>query len=211
MVGRTNPLYLQVRTISATSKAVKLEMPKRTNLPALWRSLMARRVSAKGVARSCSVVRRDVVGTSWSQTYSGMQIQDIHGLGAQLLQADVQRRQHFVVRVVPGLRGVLDLARQGQAAVLPTSLAREGLLLAADVDACRVDLVVAARLEQIENLAELADVGDAGARRLIRAKGHQAQDDAWLGGLGDEGRHCVNSGFESGVTFKDRVSLGGRV
>jgi hypothetical protein len=118
-----------------------------------------------------------------------MQIQDIHALGPQLLQTNLGRLQHLVVGILARLVRVLDLGGQGQAAVLPAGLAREGLLLAADVDAGRVDLAVAARLEQVERLAELAHVGDARARRLIRAKGHQPQDDAGLGGLRDEGRH----------------------
>jgi hypothetical protein len=118
-----------------------------------------------------------------------MQIQDIHALGPQLLQTDLGRLQHLVIGILARLVRVLDLGRQRQAAVLPAGLAREGLLLAADVDAGRVDLAVAARLEQVEHLAELAHIGHPRAGRLVRAKGHQPQDDARLGGLGDEGRH----------------------
>ena len=122
-------------------------------------------------------------------TYSCVKIQNVDALGPQLLQAGVHRLQHLVVGVGARLGGIGDLGGQRQAAVLPAGVAREGLLLAADVHAGRVDLAVPARLEPVEHAAELAGVGDAGAGRLVGAKRHQAEDDARRGGLGDEGGH----------------------
>ena len=121
--------------------------------------------------------------------YGGVEVQNINAVGAELGEALVDRREHLVGLVVVGLAGVDDLGGQGQAAVLPAGLARPGLLGAADVDAGRVDLVVSARLKDVERLFELVELRDAGACLLIGSKGHETEDDAVLGGLGDEGRH----------------------
>ena len=120
-----------------------------------------------------------------------MQVQDIHRVRPELLEADVDRLEHLVVHVLARLAGIDNLGGQRQAAVAPAGLARERLLLAADVDARRVDLVVAGRLERVEHLVVLRDVGHARARGLVWAKGHEAEDHPRLGVLGDEGRHFV--------------------
>lgn len=112
-----------------------------------------------------------------------MEIQYVHAIRTQLPKTDIHRLEHLVVGVRARLGRVHDLGRQRQAAVPPPGLAREGLLPAADVEARRVDLIVAARLEQVQDLVVLAQVGDARARLLVRAEGHETQDDARLGGL----------------------------
>jgi hypothetical protein len=71
----------------------------------------------------------------------------------------------------------MDLGGQRQAPLLPLGLAGESLLLLADVNARRVHLVVAARLENVERLAKLGHVCDARAIGFLGSKGHETQDD----------------------------------
>lgn len=106
-------------------------------------------------------------------TYSSMQIQNIHTIRPQLLQTNVGALQDLVPRVISSVGGVDDLGSQRQAAVLPARLARESFLLSANVHARRVDFVVPPRLEEVEDLAELGNGGDARARLGVGAKGHE--------------------------------------
>lgn len=153
---------------------------------------MAARVGAKGVERSCRGGGGWVsggCGGGKGGAYGGVKVQNVDAVGVEFLEAGLDRRQHLVGLVLLGLVGVDDLGGERQAAVLPAGVACPSLLGAADVDARRVDLVVAAGLEHVESLFEVVDTGDAGAGGLVGAKGHEAEDDAVPGGLGDEGGH----------------------
>ena len=89
--------------------------------------------------------------------------------------------------IIASVDRILDLRRQRKPAVLPPRLAREGFLLSSDVHPRRVDLVVPPRLEQVQHLAELGHAGHARAGFGVGAEGHETQDHARGGGLGDEG------------------------
>lgn len=52
---------------------------------------------------------------------------------------------------------------------MPFGVARPGLLLAADVDACGINFVVALRLEVVEAFGVVFEVGDAGAFGCVGA------------------------------------------
>lgn len=121
-------------------------------------------------------------------TYSCVEVDQVDAVGAKLLETRLEGLDDLVVLVEARLAGVLDLGREGQAPLLPLGLLGEGLLRLADVDARRVDLVVAARLEDVEHLAELVDVGDAGTVGFFGSEGHETQDNPVCGGCGDE-RH----------------------
>jgi hypothetical protein len=71
-----------------------------------------------------------------------------------------------------GLAGVLDLGRKSQAPFLPLGLPGEGLLLLVDVYTGCVDFIVAAGLEDVEDLAKLVDVGDPSSGLFVGSKGH---------------------------------------
>lgn len=90
-----------------------------------------------------------------------MQIQQIHTVCPQLLQAQLHALGHLVRHVITRIGRVLDLGGEGQAALLPSDLAREGLLLDANVDSRRVAFVVAALLEDVKDLTKFVDRGDA--------------------------------------------------
>ncbi len=109
----------------------------------------------------------------------------IYTIGPELLQTRVHGLENLLGRVPAQLGGVLDLGGKGQASLRPLGLARESLLLPTDINTGRVDLVVPARLEGIQDLVVLPDVGDAGSIRLVGSKGHETEDDTVLGRLGD--------------------------
>lgn len=112
----------------------------------------------------------------------------INTVGPQLAQARLDRLDDLVGRVLARVVGVLDLGGECEPAPLPSGLARERFLAAGDIDARRVDLVVAASLEDVESLVEGVEVGDSRAVLGLGTKGHEAEDDAVRGGFRDE-RH----------------------
>jgi hypothetical protein len=119
----------------------------------------------------------------------GVQVENIDTLRAELFEGLVQ----FLfdnLRLV-GTRGVrVPFSSASKSALFPLGFAREGFLLAADVDSSGIDFVVASALEAVEDLVVVVDVGDAGAFGLVGTEGHGPEDDAWLAGAGDE-RHVV--------------------
>lgn len=123
-----------------------------------------------------------------AQTYRSVQIQDIDAIRAQLRQARLDRLDDLVARVLARFAGIVDLGGESEATFLPLGFPCEGFLLAADVDAGRVDLVVPAGLEQVETPDVLGVVRNACSRGLVGPKGHQAQDHPARSGLRDK-RH----------------------
>lgn len=92
----------------------------------------------------------------------GVQVEDVDAVGAQLFQRLVELLLDHGGRVRAGLVGV-PFRRAGEAALLPLGLAREGFLLAVDVDAGGVDFVVAGGLEAVEDFVVGVEAGDTGA------------------------------------------------
>lgn len=78
-----------------------------------------------------------------------VQVEDVHAVRPQLVERLGEHLAEHLRLVEAGLGGV-PFRREGEAAVLPLRLRREGLLLAADVAPRRVDLVVALLLEVVE-------------------------------------------------------------
>lgn len=119
---------------------------------------------------------------------SGNKSTHVDAVGAELLQARLQRLGHLIGGMGTRLRGVLNLGRQREAPFLPLGLTREGFLLLANIDTRRIDLVIAAGLEHIEGLVVRLEVSDARAVGLAGPKGHQSEDDAVRGVACDQ-RH----------------------
>lgn len=122
-----------------------------------------------------------------------MQIHQIDAIRAELLEGRLERLDDLVMLVHPWL-GVVDLGRQREAPLLPFGFPRECLLLLANVDACRVQLVVAARLQDVERPVELAHVRDTRAVGFRRPEGHQTQDYP-VCGTGRDERHVWQLGL----------------
>ena len=155
---------------------------------------MASRVGAKGPERSWAAISIVEVGEEGEEAHGSVEVQDVDAVGSELLETRLERRKHIAGLVVLGFARVDNLGGEGQAAVLPAGIAGPGLLGAADVHAGRVDLIVSARLKDVEGLFELVELRDTGACFLIGSKGHETEDDAVPGGLGDEGRHGCGGG-----------------
>lgn len=113
----------------------------------------------------------------------------INRVGAELLQALLHALNDLGLDMVAILARVLDLGSQLQTTLLPLGFARKGLLLACNVDASRVDLVVAAGLESVEHGVVDGEVGNASAVLFRGTKGHETQDHSRLSGRGRNERH----------------------
>ena len=72
-----------------------------------------------------------------------MEVNKINHIGPKLLETRLKGLDDLVMLVVARLVGILDLGGQGEAPLLPLCLAGEGLLLPANINTRRVDLVVA--------------------------------------------------------------------
>jgi len=142
-----------------------------------------------------------------------VQVEDVDAVGAELFERLIELLfNHF--GCVSTRTERVPLSGTGQTALLPFSLASEGLLLATDIDSGGVDFVVSGALEAVEDLIVVVDVGDFGTfrhlgtereglalehpweingDRKIIPKGHGPENDARLAGTGDErhvGRSC---------------------
>ncbi|QBZ64949.1 hypothetical protein PoMZ_06650, partial [Pyricularia oryzae] len=112
----------------------------------------------------------------------------------QLLQTRLNPLDNLVCRVHTRLQWIHDLGGHLEALFPPSRLARKGLLLPANISTRRVQLAVAAALEDIERLLEGVQVCDASAPLLFSSKGHQTQDDAVLGWSGHSGGRFLGAG-----------------
>jgi len=97
-----------------------------------------------------------------------MEIEDIHAVGAKLLQASGEVFLQVLGLVDASLEWI-NFGSKSKAAVLPCSLARPCFLLAANIHARRIDFIVALCLEVIKVFGEFIKLGDTCAAALIGA------------------------------------------
>jgi hypothetical protein len=117
-----------------------------------------------------------------------MQVVDIDGIRAEFLQRLLNLGLQDLGLVRSRFMRV-PLARDLEPLFLPSSLSGPRFLLATDVDARGVDLVVASGFQEVEASFVFVHRGDSGALVFIGAKGHETEDDSVFG----SGRHdrCV--------------------
>lgn len=97
-----------------------------------------------------------------------MEIEDVHAVGAKLLQTSGEVLLQVLGLVDASLEWV-DFGSKSKATLFPTSLARPCFLLAADIHARSINFIVALRLEVIEVFGKLIKLGDTRAAALIGA------------------------------------------
>ncbi|CAG9982159.1 unnamed protein product [Clonostachys byssicola] len=113
-----------------------------------------------------------------------VEIEDVGGSDAQLLQAHVPGCSQFLRSVISRALGHA-LRGNFKTTLLETGLAGEAFLLAGDVEGSGVELVVALGGEEVEALLVLVERGDAGAGGGIGTNCHGPEDETVLSSHGE--------------------------
>ena len=92
-----------------------------------------------------------------------MQVEDVHSVSTQFLQRGTEVLFQRLRLVNSGLVGI-HLSRKSEASVLPFGIAGPALLLATNIHASRINLVIAFRLEIVKMLREVVKVCNTGSR-----------------------------------------------
>lgn len=87
----------------------------------------------------------------WCPSISSMKVEDVNTISAQLLERFVQLLLDDLSLVSTRLVRI-PFGGQGESSILPLGITSPGFLLAANVDTCCIDLVIACGLEAIQAL-----------------------------------------------------------